>query len=270
MMKRKSNIAIQHPEVWEVLVSIDDGQMDYVLFTPTVANSLIFGNIGFSDLSMQGLEDAVYDTPELLNDYQRVRIMVHSRHFVLLPEDTNDDDCAMLVRQAFPDDDGDSAVSLVPTGGVKIAYLMPRGMLAFLGRTFNYPLICHPLMPLCGYFKGMDKGDDTSRMFLHLGDGNMDLAIYRNGGLQCANSYPFTNAADAVFFALSAWRAHAMDQLSDEVQFSGIGEQSTEVAAMLREYVKNVMPAAFPAAAMQLGRHAMQAPLDLVLLALCE
>ena len=38
----------------------------------------------------------------------------------------------------------------------------------------------------------------------------------------------------------------------------------------LRKYVKYVMPAAYPAAAMQLGHNAVQAPLELVLLALCE
>ena len=191
MMKGKRDITIQHPEVWELLVSIDDGRVDYALYTPTVANSLVMGQVELSDNSLQTLEDTIYDTPELLNEYRRVRVVVHSRHFVLLPMDTSDDDCVMLVRQAFPDDDGDAAVCQVPSNGVKIAYLMPRGMQAFLGRTFNYPLICHPLLPLCEYFKGLDKDDDVSRMFLHLGDGNMDLAIYREGALQCANSYPF-------------------------------------------------------------------------------
>ena len=39
---------------------------------------------------------------------------------------------------------------------------------------------------------------------------------------------------------------------------------------VLREYVKYVMPAVYPAAAMRLGRDAMQAPLELILQALCE
>ena len=181
MKKGKSDISIQHPEVWELLVSIDDGQVDYALFTPTVANSLVLGQVSLTDDTLQALQDAVNDTPELLNEYKQVRVAVHSRHFVLLPEDTDDDDCTMLLRQAFPDDDGDAAVCLMPANGVKIAYLLPHSMQAFLGRTFNYPALCHPLMPLCEYFKGLDKGDDASRMFLHLSGGNMDLVIYRNG-----------------------------------------------------------------------------------------
>ena len=270
MKKGKSDINIQHPEVWELLVSIDDGQVDYALYTPTVANSLVLGQVSLPDDSLQALEDAVYDTPELLNEYQRVRVAVHSRHFVLLPEGTSDDDCTMLVRQAFPDDDGDAAVCHMPANGVIIAYLMPRGMQAFLGRTFNYPALYHPLMPLCEYFKGLDKDDDASRMFLHLSDGNMDMAIYRGGMLQCANAYPFANAEDAAFFALSAWRTHGLDQLTDELQIACDGDLCAAVTPLMREYVKHVMPAVFPTAAMQLGRNAVQAPLDLILLALCE
>ena len=269
MMKGKSEINIQHPEVWELLVSIDDGQVNYILYTPTVANSLTLGQVNVTDASLSALEDAVYDTPELLGEYKRVRVVAHSRHFVLLPEGTDDDDCQMLVRQAFPDDDGDALVCSVPSNGVKIAYLLPRGMQAFLGRTFNYPALCHPLMPLCDYFKTLDGGN-ASRMFLHVNDGNMDLAVYREGKLLCANSYSFTDVNDAAFFALSVWRAHDLDQLTDELQLAGNGDQRSALTPLLREYVRNVVPAAFPTAAMQLGRNAMQAPLELICLALCE
>ena len=270
MKKGKSDISIRHPEVWELLVSVDETQVDYALYTPTVANSLTLGRVELPDASLQALEDAIYDTPMLLGEYKRVRVVAHSRHFLLLPMDAADDDCAMLVRQAFPDDDGDTAVCPMPANGVKIAYLLPRGMQAFLGRTFNYPAISHPLMPLCEYFKDQGKDDDASRMFLHLCGGSMDMAIYRNGELQCANIYPFTNAQDAAFFALSAWRAHGLDQLTDQLLFMGDGDLCAQVTPDLREYVKHVMPAVFPTAAMQLGHNAMQAPLDLILLALCE
>lgn len=267
-MKGKSVIDIQHPEVWELLVSVDETQVDYALYTPTVANSLTLGRVELPDASQQALEDAIYDTPQLLNEYKRVRVVVHARHFVLLPGDISDDDCAMLVRQAFPDDDGDAAVCPMPAHGVKIAYLLPRGMQAFLGRTFNYPAVYHHLMPLCEYFKKQDHEADAARMFLHLDGDAMDLAIYRGEALQCANIYPFTNAQDAAFFALSAWRAHGLDQLTDQLLFMGDGDLCAQVTPDLREYVKHVMPAAFPAAAMQLGRNALQAPLDLILMTL--
>ena len=269
-MEANNHIDIQHPEAWELLVAIDDKRVDYILYTPTVANSLITGQMKLTDESLQALEDTVYNTPELLNDYQRVRVMVRSRHFVLFPDETSDEDCMSLVRQAFPDDDGDVAVCHMPQNGVKSAFVMPRGMQAFLGRTFNYPVVYHYLMPLCEYFKSQSTGNEISRMFLHLTDNRMDMVIYRDGALMCANSYPFTNADDMAYFALNAWTTYDMDQLTDELQLAGDGEQRAAMSPVLRKFVKFVMPAVYPAAAMRLGRNAMQAPLDLILLALCE
>lgn len=269
-MEGKDKINIQHPEAWELLVAVSDKQVDYVLYTPSVANSLIIGHKACTDATLQSLEDAVYDTPELLNEYKRVRVVVDSQHFVLLPIETSDDDCLQLVRHAFASDDGDAAVCELPENGVKIAFLMPHGMQAFLGRTFNYPAVYHRLQPLCEHFKGLDHGSGVSRMFLNLQPAAMDVVIYRAGALQCVNTYPFSAAEDAAYFALNAWRTHGLDQLTDELQLTGDGDLRAAMTPELRRYVKYVMPAVYPAAAMRLGRNAMQAPLELILLALCE
>lgn len=269
-MENNQNIDIQHPELWELLISIADKQVDYILYTPTVANSLIIGEKALLDTSLQALEDAIYETPLLLGDYRRTRVLVHSSQFVLLPADTADTDCEALLRHAFPGDDGDAAVCPMPLNGAKVACLLPRGMQAFLGRTFNFPVVYHHLVPLCEHFKGLNRANDSSRMFLNLSEGNMDIVIYRNGELHCANTYPFTNTEDATYFALNAWRSWGLDQLTDELQLTGDRAMLATMMPQLREYVKYVMSAVYPAAAMQLGRNAMQAPLDLILLALCE
>lgn len=269
-MKGKHEIDIQHPEAWELLVSIEDSQVRYILFTPTVANSLVIGEVARTEDSIQGLEDAVYDSKVLLNEYKRVRVVVHPQHFILLPLDATDDDCSSLVSDTFPHDEGNTAVCAMPLNGVKVAYLLPRGLQAFLGRTFNYPEIVPHLVPLCEHFKELEQDENNSRMFLHLSEERINLAIYRDGALMCANTFSFTNAQDAAFFSLSAWRGHGLNQLTDELRLLGDNNLLAEMTPVLRNYVKHVMPAAYPAAAMRLGRNAMQAPFELILLALCE
>ena len=269
-MKGKQEDMIQHPEVWQLLVSIDDGVVRYILFTPKVANSLVLGEVACRDDSLQALEDAVYDTPVLLNDYQRVRVVIHPRHFILLPGETADEDCTLLLHEAFPHEDGEVNLCPMPNNGLKVACLLPHGMQAFLGRTFNLPTVFPHLVPLCEHFKTLGRGDDRMRMFLHLTDNHSDLAIYRDDAMVFANTYPFTDAKDMVYFILGAWRSHGMDQLADELQLMGNNALQATMTPLLREYVKHVTPAVYPTAAMRLGRNAMQAPLELILLALCE
>lgn len=269
MIKGKDKIDIPHPEAWDLLLSIDDRRVDYILYTPTVAGSLLIGQMDRVDASLQALEDAVYDTQELLNEYRRVRVLLHGNHFVLLPQDVTDEDCTSMAREVFPGDDGDVAVCPLAHAGVKIAYLMPRGMQSFLGRTFSYPETFHHLMPLCEHFLDQHS-DGRSRMLLHAQADKLDTIITRDGKLLCANTYPFTGNDDAIYYAMSAWRAHGLDQMADEMQLTGDKEVCASLMPQLREFVKYVMPAEFPAAAMRLGRNALQAPLELILLALCE
>ena len=269
-MKGKEKLTIHHPEAWELLVSLEDKRVRYILYAPSVPNSLHIDEVDCAEDSLQGLEDAVYNTPVLLDDYKRVRVVVYPRHFVLLPQEVSDEDCSALLCEAFPAEDGDVAVCTMPQNAVKVAYLLPRGMQAFVGRTFNYPAIFPHLVPLCEHFRSLERGNDCKRLFLHLNDDRADLAVYSDGKLMCANAYTFTDVNDVVYFTLGAWRAHGLDQLKDELQIMGDNKLQSTMLPLLREYVKNVLPAAFPAAAMRLGRNAMQAPLELILLALCE
>jgi len=269
-MEGNNKIEIQHPEAWELLVLIGDSRVSYILYTPHVANSLIMARVERTDDTLKGLEDAIYDTPELLNEYKRVRVVVDSHHFVLLPEETEDADCMALVHSAFPGDDGDAAVNHLPGNGVKIAYLLPKGLQAFLGRTFNYPAVCHRLVSLCEHCREDSQGSDVSRMYVHLCPDMLDVFIFKDCKIHCVNTFPFSDVQDAVYYVMSAWRAHGMDQLTDELQLMGDNEVRAQMTPELREFVKFVMPAVYPAAAMHLGRNAMQAPFELILLALCE
>ena len=228
-MEGKDRFDIQHPEAWELLVSVGDRQLDYILYAPSVAGSLVVGQVEVEsgNQSLQGLEDAVYDTPALLNDYKRVRVVVHSNHFVLFAQEMADADCLELVRHAFPSDDGDAAVCPVLGNGVKIAWLMPRGLQAFLGRTFSYPQVVHHLAPMCSYFMEQNQGETNSRMFLHLEGERMDLAVYRDGVLQCANTFPVTDDQSDTYLIMNAWRTHDLDQLTDELLLMGHNSSSS-------------------------------------------
>ena len=147
---------------------------------------------------------------------------------------------------------------------------MPRGLRGFLDRTFNVPQVCHQLYPLCEHYYRLNKGSGIARMFLNLHDGSMDMVVYDRGDLLVANSYAFTNVDDAVFFALHAWQSLGLNQQDDEIQITGRRDQRDDIAERLRRYVRYVMPAIYPAAALRLGHDAVLAPFDRILMSQCE
>ncbi|MBO4871290.1 MAG: DUF3822 family protein [Muribaculaceae bacterium] len=269
-----SDISIKRPDLWTLLLAVERERIQFILYTPAQSNSLISREIPLSageSSWTSALEDAVYEHPVLLDDYGSVAVVVNAPHFVVLPSSVMDDE--ELAEQAFaasfPDDDGDVLTCKLPQCEVGVAYSLPAGMQGFLQRTFNNAPIYHHLYPLCEHFKGLNAGSGISRMFINLHSNGMDMVVYRKGEMMLANSFPVRNANDAAFLALHTWQSFEMDALSDEIQLTGDKRLRDELAPRLREYVRYVMPAIYPVAAMRLGDNAMKAPFDLILLATC-
>ena len=273
-MPNNNDIDIKKPEAWTLMLEINEHDVQYILFSLAQSNSLISDTIPLNAGMpwAQAVENAVYDNNLLLNDYGRVAIIVNASHFVVLPPELAEDDELAFgnYRALFPDDDYDISSCYLPQCQVTITYGLPRGLHGFLMRTFNNAPIYHHLYPLCEHFKRLNTGTDISRMFLNLHEGEMDMVIYSRGEMLLANSYPVRNTADATFLALHTWKSFGLDALTDEIQLTGVRSLRNELAAELREYVKFVMPAIYPAAALRLGDNATEAPVDLILLATCE
>lgn len=269
-----ANISIKRPELWTLMLALRHDNISFILYNEQENDSLITGTLDL-DLGagsyLQAVENAVYDNPVLLDDYRRVAILVSAPHFLVLPPEVDDaDQAAPLLEAAYPDDDNDVAVCRLPKCGVNIAFGLQRGLQQFLNRTFNLAPVHHHLYPLCEHFKHLNEGTSIARMFINLHRNDMDMAIFNQGRLVMANSYPLRNAADATFLTLHAWKSYQLDPLNDEIQLTGDKNWRDTLATELRRYVRYVMPAIYPAAALRLGHDATKAPLDLILLATCE
>ena len=268
------DIRIEHPERWCLELAIGQLQLQYILYAPGQSESLLMRSIALdtSAAPLAALENAVYDHPVLLADYGRVRVVAHAPHFVVLPPAVAADEqlAEASLATAFPADDGEHALCHLPQCDVDIAFALPRGTTAFVQRTFNNPPVLHHLYPLCEHFKSLNTGASIARMFVNLGPASLDLAVFRSAQLVLAASHPMRNVADARFLLLHTWQSLGLDALTDEIQLTGDKTLRDALAPELRRFVKYVMPAIFPAAALRLGQDAMQAPLPLILLATCE
>lgn len=268
------DIRIEHPERWCLDLSVSPQQLQFILYAPEQNESLVMRSIALdkSNQALQALENAVYDHPLLLGDYQRVRVVTYSPHFLVLPTSVADDDdlVAHSLAEAYPDDKGELATCPLPQCGVSIAYLLPQGTMGFLQRTFNNPPVVHHLYPLCEHFKSLNQGSRIARMFVNLQGDRMDMALYRQGEFVLANSMAMCNISEATYLLLHTWQSLGLDALTDEIQLTGDKSLRDELAPELRRFVKYVMPAIFPASALRLGQGAMQAPFDLILLTTCE
>ena len=269
-----SDIHLSHPEQWSLELSLLPAAINFILHNRLQADSLIVRSIKLDTTSgdyLKAVENAVYDNPVLLEDYARVQVAVYSPHFVLLPPTvTTDDDTEALLHAAYADSEGEAMLTALPHCGLSIVSEVANGLQSFLQRTFNTPVVCHHLFPLCEHYEQLNAHATISRMFVNLNEHSMDMVVYRKGRLEIANTYNFRTVDDAVYFVLAAYEACGMDRMTDEIQLTGSRTLREQLTPVLRRYINYVMPAIYPAAALKLGHDAMQAPFDLIMLALCE
>lgn len=275
-LKQNEIMQLQHPELWHLVLGIDDEKLKYLIYTPAQEKSLMTGDVALNKSGfdyLKAVENAVYDNPVLLNDFGRVTVSVRSGRFMLLPPEVGTDE--KLAREAFaaamPDVEGDFALAHLPHNDVYLAFEMPKGLLSFLHRTFYTPTVTHQLFALCESAWKQNENSKTARMHLNVGEHTLDVAVFHGQQLQLANSFRYTDVNDAAYFALHVWKSCNLNNREHEVIVSGDSTANREaLTAALRTYLAYVMPAILPAAALRLGENAHLAPTELIQLALCE
>lgn len=272
------NITTQNfanPSLWYSAIKISSCEVHYELFNNLEDNSLIYKS---TDISTEGgeylrnVENVIYDNPILLQDFGRVRVIIDTTKFMLLPTElVSEDNKCELFAQLFPDYNGEILINEIKGSDASIIFGVNAGLVSFLKRTFQNLAILHHLVPLCGYFYAKNReSSDTSRVYLSVYNDKIDICAFANSTLKLANSYQIRSGADALFYILNIWKQLGLDVMRDELHICGDSTLRDELMPSLREYITYVLPVVFPPAIFKYGKDIMNVPFNMILLPLCE
>ena len=216
----------------------------------------------------QALENAVFDNPQLLNDFASTAIAIHSQHFALLPQQVASDGLSENVLAAsFTGLDGDVLTSEIAGTDAAVACEVPSGVLGFLRRTFATATIMHHLVPLCSYCM-RSYALDTACLHISIAQGEAHIVAIKQGQLQMANTFHYRAIEDVAYYAMNMWKTCGLNASRDKVLLTGDNNLRRKLAEQLRQWIAYVMPEVLPAEALKLGRNAMSVPFNLITLAL--
>lgn len=245
-----------------LVIDIESDKLSYLVYghdkKPEMATT-IFDNGG--NLK-QALENAVYDTPLLLEEYGRTTIVLHSQHFVVMPEELIPS-ANQVFQASFSSLEGELMTCQVKNTDVAIACDVPHDVMAFLSRTFGNPVLLHHLAPLIAYC-AKAYADDNGCLHINVSDEEAHIVATRNGKLQLANTYPYRSIEDIIYFALAAFKECHFDSRADKILLSGENELRATLAEQLRQRIAHVMPEVFPAQALALGKEAINIPFNII------
>lgn len=259
---------------WRMALRVGRGALHVILFSPVEENSLIYRRIPLdanAATPLSAIEEAVYDNPLLLGDFDRIYCIVDTSHGFAIPSlDLTDDDAEDMMATAFPDFDGPVIVNDINARNARILFGIDRDIEGFLRRTFFNVSIFHHLTPLCRYFLGKHNRGNSRRMYANLRTDSLDLIVVDKGNLLMANTFSFTQPIDAVYYILACQQNLGIDPMSNELMLSGDQAMREEITPVLREYIGYVMPVIFPSSMFKAGKDSMKAPFDLTVIPLCE
>ena len=243
---------IANPRLWRLGMLLDpEARTLTVAATSTVGEEpMLCRRIALGDAAerLRALEDAVYDNPMLLADFDRTTMLLRTPRFAVVPAEVADDadaaDDAASLLWTSPDEN--LRLITAPVRGTDCAVLAacPADVAAFVGRTFADARFAHALAPEIAYFAA--KAPRT---------GNAPKL--------------FAVADDMAYYAAAA--AQVCGVASGELQFHVAGDPASRDALIgaLRRFASHVMPWVFPSGLLADGA-AVDTPFPLVILPLCE
>lgn len=250
--------------------------LDMVLHSNVEDNALKVRHIALdsnvSPLS-KAIEEAVYESPVLLSDFDKVDCVVDTPKFTLLPSSVASPEVIdKLGRDLYPMEypDLEAVVNPLDSLGCTLVCWLPRDLVGFLRRTFNNPAIHHQLSPFCRYFASKSRLGNSGKMYLNLRSGHIDVIAYGRTGLLVANTFRVRDDMDVLYYVMALREKVGFDGQADQLMVCGDPARRDALLPLLREYIPYVMPVIFPSTALRSGEDALKAPFNLIILPLCE
>ncbi|MBR5102180.1 MAG: DUF3822 family protein [Muribaculaceae bacterium] len=273
-MEQYNTLNITNPEQFTLLLHFTRDEIRAAAFNPLVDNSLVAATIKIDNKQgnwLKTVENAVYDHPDLLQDYKEVKVLVDTDKFIMAPPDFNDEAIQRNSFAAlFPDFDGDWLVTDMSEAQFKVMFGVTRGFAAFLQRTFNMPPIEPTIFAIARFITRNDSDAEHARVHAHFDDNILYVTAVNNGMLLLANTFQPRDINEAFYFISHVWDSLDLDQQHDELFLSGDKDKRDQLLPLMRKYIASVMPSLLPAKALKLSSDANLVPLELIMLALCE
>lgn len=191
--------------LWRLVMLLSDRSLKAWLRrtdTPDEPMHLIAEAQWADDDTLTNIENAIYDNPTLLDDFE-ADVIISSPRFVCLPQalQVDDEDAAKAYSLIF----GEASPAEVMTdtsAGYSFCYLLTGGLRSFLTRTLAGARVSSEMAKLAEYWKKI--AGEGRILFADYSEGALNYALYNFGELLLATSRSWDSPEDAAYYLLSA------------------------------------------------------------------
>ncbi len=249
---------------WRLTLKVSPSALSALILGPEGPDRAVIAHSEpLADSTLEALENAIYDNPLLLSDFEQVNILISTSQRVIIPDEVPADMDEEIVQAMLPDSDGPRRLLSAPLPGAgRIIAAIDAETLSFLRRTFpdgQFTLAMAALVDASARLRPADEPVNVA--FTEPGELSI-ISFDAEGRLTFANRFEVEGAPDCAYFILAALGPEA-----ESLSIGGNADLRNETIEQLRLAAPDFAPTPLflPPEVAELRRHALDIPLDLFL-----
>lgn len=191
---------------------------------------------------LRRIETAVYDHPQLMDDFS-TEIVICSSRAMWVPASDEDSDTE-LYNRVYRAEDGD--VMSDTMDGMRCLYTLTPGLQAFLRRTLSGAKVSCHLSVLVRRFAS--RGADMPRIYADIRDGEVDFVVLDDRRMLLSCTQQWHDRMDIAYHIFNLMDVYGLDPQNTQVSLSGMKTEKQELLKTLREHIAYVMLTMMPSA----------------------
>lgn len=231
-------------KIWQLLLTVGVDRLDALFYDRQcrVFEPFMHRTWGCDPAeALSKIQDAVYEAPTLLDDYDTKILLRPTATLLVPPEMVDPDDTEANARALDAVDASEHKdVWCEPLGEAMALYSTPDGVRDFLSRSFLTEDVHHVLCPMVAHFAATATAQGGHKMWVHVGEDLLDAVAWKDGRLVLGASWHFKGAADAAYYIMLAWNTLSLDPAQGQLQVSGTEDTRRELLPMLRRHINYV------------------------------
>ena len=196
------------------------------------------------DMLLSNIENAVYDHPQVLDDFSADIAIVAPRSVWVEPDfaDADDEEIADVYNTLYKAEEED--VLQEETPDAICLYTLVPGLKAFLQRSFPGARIHSHIAVIAKRFR--DRGSDMPCVFIDIRDKEADFIVFDNRRFLFAATHAWFEAADIEYHLYNLVSVLGIKLADLQVSLSGLRDIKNELITPLREKIPIVMHTMLP------------------------
>lgn len=194
---------------------------------------------------LRHIETAVYDHPQLLDDFS-TEIIICSPRSLWIPDEYAGDyeEQARLYNIVYKADEED--IFSDSFNGMSCLFTLAPGLPSFLRRTLSGAKISSHLGVLVRRF--ITRGGEMPRIYVDIREGAVDFVVLDDRKLLLASSHEWRDPNDIAYHVFNIMDVYGLNPQNTQVSLSGLRDVKQQLVKTLREQISYVMLTMMPSA----------------------